>query len=579
MLDFFKNIFLNLKTPLVVFSASGNLLTYINASAQMLLNPLLAAKKLTNTDSEYTFTDIIRFKHPDTQSYFLNTLKSSGTASQKTHIYNFENELISVTLTANLATLENDDYLIVYITEASELTAISWQDMANVISSAFHIAYHTADVNEAINNILGFIGSTVNVSRAYIFEEISPIMTANTYEWCQEGVEPAIEGLQSLEKEDYNYDVIVSGGVYVSDDIRELPNVDREILEVQGIKALAIVPLINIHTPIGYVGFDDCVNYRKWSGSEILLLENIATILVSLMVKRDSNLAIDRSFKVLKTISDNIDSIVYVSDINTHELIFINKSLSDSLNKSSEQLLGAKCWDVLQNQSQNGPCAFCPLKNMIAPDGTILKKDYIWEFQNTVNKRWYLAHDSIIKWVDGSDVHIETATDITHQKETEENLKYHASTDSLTGAYNREWGYRIINEQISGAAYTPVSLVFADIDNLKHVNDTYGHEAGDDLILSITKIIRSNIRSSDIICRWGGDEFLILLFCGIEKAGQLMKKIVALLEKENHKGSRPYILGISYGITKLETGADKSIDDIVAKADKLMYINKTSKKL
>src|SRR5690606_524823 len=89
----------------------------------------------------------------------------------------------------------------------------------------------------------------------------------------------------------------------------------------------------------------------------------------------------------------------------------------------------------------------------------------------------------------------------------------HASIDTLTGVYSRNSGEEIVDVQfrISKRQNTPFSLVFIDIDNFKSINDRYGHEAGDRVLGNAATNIRRNARGSDVVIRWGGEEFVVLL--------------------------------------------------------------------
>lgn len=119
----------------------------------------------------------------------------------------------------------------------------------------------------------------------------------------------------------------------------------------------------------------------------------------------------------LLTVMNSINSIIYIADIETHEILFIN----DTLKKArGEDLLGKKCWSVLQNFNQ--PCPFCTNNKLITAEN---KSTGIvqWEYQNPVDNRWYDIRDCAIQWVDGKMVRMEIATDIHERKMTEEQLR------------------------------------------------------------------------------------------------------------------------------------------------------------
>lgn len=577
-LAFIENIFKNLQTPVVVCRNEEQYpVEYMNPSVRMMLNPLLTTDNLKESTQYNTLSDILMFADVEASDRFFEMLKATGSIDNfPAMLLKHEQIPVKVLLSATMVQENNDAYFFIYIDAAKQQNEFEPDKM---LSTLFYITSHAEGVEEAISQILAFAGEAIHVSRAYIFEEISPTMAANTYEWCAEGVQPQIKNLQQLEKADYNYDVIVQGGKYIAGDIRDLPENDRAVLETQGIKALAILPLIHMNKPLGYIGFDDCKNDRNWSTAELELLQNIANVIVTLLVRRNSENQLNQSIDILQTISDNLDSVIYVNDLETHELIFFNKMFQQTIVQNDEDAAHKKCWMVAQ-KNQTGQCPFCPMYELVDEKGNIVQKELVWEFQNTMNNKWYLVRDAIIKWIDGRNVHIETATEITRQKEYSRKMEEYAYVDVLTGVHNRMWGYKAMAEMLSSSTEDRenMSLVFVDMDGLKYVNDTFGHDAGDDMIVETVDSMHSVLRKSDTICRWGGDEFILLLRCNTELAAKIMKKVEAELERRNEQQGRNCKLAISYGITSFYMDDNVSIDTIVSNADKLMYEDKMSKR-
>ncbi len=114
-----------------------------------------------------------------------------------------------------------------------------------------------------------------------------------------------------------------------------------------------------------------------------------------------------------KTVMDSLDASVYVADLETYEILFVNKYAQKTLG----DVKGKKCWESIQS-GQNGPCPFCTNKKLLDEAGNPAGV-YVWEFQNTITKRWYECRDSAIRWIDGRLVRMEIATDITKRKELE----------------------------------------------------------------------------------------------------------------------------------------------------------------
>ena len=119
----------------------------------------------------------------------------------------------------------------------------------------------------------------------------------------------------------------------------------------------------------------------------------------------------------LVTVLNGLDAIVYVADMKTYELLFIN----DFVKKIFGDIVGQPCWKSLQ-VGQPGPCAFCTNDKLLDAAGNPNGICH-WEFQNTVNKRWYDIHDRAIPWIDGRIVRMEIATDMTERKLAEEQVQ------------------------------------------------------------------------------------------------------------------------------------------------------------
>jgi diguanylate cyclase (GGDEF)-like protein len=152
-------------------------------------------------------------------------------------------------------------------------------------------------------------------------------------------------------------------------------------------------------------------------------------------------------------------------------------------------------------------------------------------------------------------------------------------TDQLTSINNRR-GFYLIGEQMFSEGRredTALSVLFFDVDGLKKVNDTLGHEAGSELLSDFAGLLRANFRKSDVIARVGGDEFAVLGRQAELKSS--LKRLDAAAAAVNGTGDKPY--DIEYSVGEATTGGvDKyeTFDELVARADALMYEQKLAKK-
>lgn len=153
------------------------------------------------------------------------------------------------------------------------------------------------------------------------------------------------------------------------------------------------------------------------------------------------------------------------------------------------------------------------------------------------------------------------------------NLSSH--TDFLTGLWNRRCFYMRLDEEESRATRnkTPLCVAMIDVDDFKRMNDTYGHAMGDVILADIATIVNKNTRTTDIVTRWGGDEFAVIFSATyLPEARKIMERIRRKVET---KFQSSYGLTISAGIMALEPEQD--LQDLLIKADQALYKAKTQK--
>ena len=576
----FLKLFSDLYIPVIVCRNTERLpVEYVNIRAGMLFFPMQAIQNMTSEIPLTNFEDIVKLQSQEYNAIYEVITKIGNLNDYKVKLTTFEGKTKSHSISSSL--IEDGDsgceYIIFYLNESIVENEDDLKNNENTLTSIIRASLLTEDVDKSIQMILGLLGEKLNMSRAYIFEDISDTTTRNTYEWCAKGIKPVIQELQNLRKEDYNYELIVNSGMYITEDVSKLPGPNREILERQGIKSLAIIPFYDSNKVLGYIGFDDCEKCRRWSLSEIEFLQNSSFLIATLIKRRNAEQKANMSQNILRIISDNSDDMIYVNDLVDYKLKFVSKYLADALDKSPEQLIGECCWKVLQ-KDQTGPCDFCPMPKIEIEEGKDRSETYQWENRNFLTGKTYFIKDNIIKWADGQYVHIETAIDISKRKDYEEQLQYYASTDVMTDVYNREWGNKILARKL-GDSDEQGSLCFLDLDGLKNTNDRYGHDAGDRLIIETINIVKKHIRGEDFICRWGGDEFILWLRTNVENSENVISRIKKDMDEYNkNRTDKTFTLSFSYGIVPFIPGAKASLDTLITVADELMYKNKMQKR-
>lgn len=162
-------------------------------------------------------------------------------------------------------------------------------------------------------------------------------------------------------------------------------------------------------------------------------------------------------------------------------------------------------------------------------------------------------------------------------EEMVQELRNQALVDELTGLYNRR-GFMFLAQQqlkLANRNKTGMLLLFADVNNLKWINDTLGHQKGDLALIETANILKETFREPDIIARIGGDEFGVLAIGSRrDSAEMLISRLQKNLDSHNAKGKRRYKLSLSMGIARYDPECPCSIDELLDRADTLMYEQK-----
>jgi diguanylate cyclase (GGDEF)-like protein len=167
--------------------------------------------------------------------------------------------------------------------------------------------------------------------------------------------------------------------------------------------------------------------------------------------------------------------------------------------------------------------------------------------------------------------------DITERKRTEEGLLAVAITDGLTGLYNRRGLLVLAGKVLERSRRERVGcrLLFIDLDDLKGINDRFGHSQGDRALIDAAEILRRTFRESDIVARYGGDEFVVVpAGAPGDDPRAVTDRFTGALAAHNRDGGRPYTLSASVGIADWDPVAATSFDRLVAEGDAAMYREK-----
>ncbi len=288
-------------------------------------------------------------------------------------------------------------------------------------------------------------------------------------------------------------------------------------------------------------------------------------------VRREQERRLRESEKQFRAIFDNSVTGIAFTD-REGNLLLANKAFAELVGYPVETLLNRNVTDITH------------------PDDRKVTADRIshllesGESHYRLEKR-FLIRDGSTVWVDltvapvrgdgGEPLHlVVVANDIDERKALEAELEDQANRDSLTGAMNRRHFNDLLErEQERVNRYgSPASLIMLDLDHFKVVNDTHGHATGDWVLQEVTHRIQSRLRESDILARWGGEEFLIMLpETGVDGA-KILAEALRQAVAEDLAPDCPSVR-VSLGVTELQPG--ETVEEALKRADEALYEAKT----
>lgn len=234
---------------------------------------------------------------------------------------------------------------------------------SSLVQYVFQRLYSSHNVAESVNEILGLVGRKLNVSRVYVFENSDDNrFCSNTYEWCNDGIQPEIQNLQNISYETdipHYEDNFNEQGIFYCPDISTLPQSAYDIVAPQGIKSMLHCAIREGGVFRGYIGFDECVEQRLWTSEQIDLLVYFSEMLsVFLLKKREQEKALKQADE-FSTILDNQNAWIYIVDPETWELKYLNAKLKSHIPGIRSGML---CYKALKGLDCR--CANCPVDHL-----------------------------------------------------------------------------------------------------------------------------------------------------------------------------------------------------------------------
>jgi diguanylate cyclase (GGDEF)-like protein/PAS domain S-box-containing protein len=296
---------------------------------------------------------------------------------------------------------------------------------------------------------------------------------------------------------------------------------------------------------------------------------NLILITTDITERRQMVEALKNSEKKYRDLVDNALVGIYKTNLKG-DILYVNEALSKMFDfESPEEMMRES---VLARYKNLGD------RNILI--GNLEKTGRVNNFELEVFTKTGKTKNVLLSATLDGEVLSGMIMDITERKQMEEKLRAMSFTDELTGLYNRRGFFIMIEQQLKMAKRMRrrTLLLYIDVDNLKKINDTLGHQEGDLALIEIANILKETYRESDIIARIGGDEFAVYPAGSTEDCADIITaRLGKNLELHNLKREGGYKLSISFGIACYNPENPSSIDELLAQADKLMYEQKKHK--
>lgn len=443
--------------------------------------------------------------------------------------------------------------------------ATSRSDYGLLLIRALRAAHQEASQELAIERILLILGTQLRLQRLSVMERNQNDMLQCSYEYCGADVEKQKANRQEIPHAQL-YPMLMETELASRTEGCAFQGLEESVSLSSAVKSILSAPILFGGQALAYLIAEDGAGRFSLEMETRWILEESADLLAYFLVQREEFFRLNYHLDVLNTVANHFDDMVCVHDPGKEEILFANRALSEGLGVPMRELCRQNSVQMLEKLGWKAGTSHCE------------EDELAWEFHNACSGKWYLANQNHMQWIDGRKVQMNRMVDITERKEHETALEQIASMDMMTGAYNREWGGRLLARLLEHKEHPmDACLVFLDMDHLKCVNDQFGHCEGDEMIKQTIQIIRSCIRKTDVICRWGGDEFLIILYAAETETLQIMEKIQEHMDVYNARDFAPYRLSFSYGLSEIHAGTKQCVESLIAEADQKMYYNKVKR--
>lgn len=335
---------------------------------------------------------------------------------------------------------------------------------------------------------------------------------------------------------------------------------EKAVLDMLKVKTSITVPIYIDGVCAMYFALYDANRCLAFDEDELKFISDVAAVVQTIAQRKMANSSLLSSYEVLRDILGSISTGIMVFGTGGDSIVFENEAAqnSDEIQRTMHE-----CLEEQLRKNGADSVEIRPMERYDAESGL-----------------WFEVKFSNLRWIDGSDVIVCTAMDITQKKKNQQKVEYQASNDFLTGLYNRMKCESDLRSVIQALAdkNSKGAVLFIDLDDFKHINDGLGHQYGDILLQQIAAGLQSIPALRGNCYRVGGDEFIVLVKPDIYADLQrIIKNVLAMFNKPWHLMGTEYYCTMSMGIAVFPDNS-KDVYELIKMADIAMYEAKKSGK-
>lgn len=447
------------------------------------------------------------------------------------------------------------------------------QNILHAINQMAHSFLQQSDWKASLYQELFLLKQASETSAVFIFENDTSCESANQLIAITD--QHKVRGKKRIHyKKHYlmRWKKKLEKGKLVNGCMRDYDRSKQKLLNAYQIDSLLILPIFVNDVWWGFLGIGNS-NRQELTDTDVEMLSTVSSIIGSAINNKQNLQSLEMSSAVFE---HTMDGVLITNAEN--RIIHVNDSFVDITGYSADEVIG-KDPKLLRSGVHN--------KHFYNQMWQCLHEEGQWQGEITNRKKngeiyiEWLSVNTIRNEQGGIEHFIGIFSDVTHQRKDAQHNAYLATHDPLTGLSNR----LLLNDRLEHAinhAYRfdkCIAVIFCDLDNFKPINDTYGHSTGDEILKAVASAIKKLLRKEDTICRFGGDEFVILIeeLRSFDYLERILEKIRAISEQTFRIDGLDLSIGMSIGASVYPNDSDTP-EGLLKCADEAMYRAKSGGK-